>query len=89
MNVKLDPKDEQELEALARECGKDAGELLRDLVHEALVHRKENGSHAAVEKEDEETCYEAARRAGLIGSIKGGPADMSTHPKYMEGFGED
>jgi Ribbon-helix-helix protein, copG family len=24
-----------------------------------------------------------------IGLIKGGPPDLSTNPKYMEGFGED
>lgn len=25
----------------------------------------------------------------LIGSVKGGPPDLSTNPKWMEGFGED
>lgn len=25
----------------------------------------------------------------LIGSVKGGPVDLSTNPKWMEGFGED
>jgi hypothetical protein len=88
MNVKLDPKDERDLEALAREGGKDPGELLRELLHEALLHRKENGAGAAAES-GEENCYDAALRVGLIGAIKGGPPDLSTNPKYMEGFGED
>jgi len=88
MNVKLDPKDEKDLEALARETGKDPGELLRELLHKALLERKENGADATSEGR-EENCYDAALRAGLIGAIKGGPSDMSTNPKYMEGFGED
>jgi hypothetical protein len=26
--------------------------------------------------------------AGLIGCIEDGPSDLSTNPKYMEGFGK-
>ena len=40
----------------------------------------------------EETAYDMARRAGLIGCIKGAsrsPTDLSTNPKHMEGFGRD
>ena len=33
------------------------------------------------------SAYEAAKRAGLIGIVKGGPRDLSTNKKYMEGFG--
>ena len=44
MNVKLDPNDERDLEALARVSGKERGELLRELLHEALSVRKQNGA---------------------------------------------
>jgi Arc/MetJ-type ribon-helix-helix transcriptional regulator len=40
----------------------------------------------------EETAFDVASRAGLIGCIKGGPrspTDLSTNPKHMEGFGRD
>ncbi len=40
----------------------------------------------------EETAYDIARRAGLIGCLKGtprSPTDLSTNPKHMEGFGRD
>jgi putative addiction module CopG family antidote len=40
----------------------------------------------------EETAYDVARRAGLIGCIKGArgsPTDLSTNPKHMEGFGRE
>ena len=30
-----------------------------------------------------------AKRAGIIGVFKGGPADLSTNPAHMEGFGRD
>jgi hypothetical protein len=33
--------------------------------------------------------YDALAWKGLIGCIKGGPTDLSTNPKYMEGFGKD
>lgn len=34
------------------------------------------------------TAYAAFLEAGLIGCAPGGPPDLSTNPKYMEGFGE-
>ena len=34
-----------------------------------------------------ESCYDVARRAGVIGIVRDAPADLSTHPKYFEGFG--
>ena len=35
------------------------------------------------------TVFERARAAGIIGCAKGAPPDLSTNPKYFEGFGED
>jgi hypothetical protein len=40
----------------------------------------------------EDTAYDVASRAGLIGCIKGAPrspTDLATNPKHMEGFGRD
>ena len=36
----------------------------------------------------EESFYDAASRLGFIGCIKGTPPDLSTNPKYMDGFGK-
>lgn len=36
----------------------------------------------------DESFFAAATRLGFIGSVQGGPADLSTDPKYMEGFGK-
>jgi predicted DNA-binding antitoxin AbrB/MazE fold protein len=35
------------------------------------------------------TLFDALNEVGWIGSIKDGPSDLSTNPKYMEGFGKD
>ena len=35
------------------------------------------------------SAYEIAKEAGLIGCARGGPRDLSTNPKYFEGFGRD
>ncbi|MBX6316251.1 MAG: hypothetical protein IRY99_25560 [Isosphaeraceae bacterium] len=70
-------------------------EQMRRLAHEletklAALPRKRptppNGPAA------EETAYDVAARAGLIGCIPGmprSPADLSTNPKHLEGFGRD
>jgi predicted DNA-binding antitoxin AbrB/MazE fold protein len=34
-----------------------------------------------------ESFFEAASRLGLIGSLHGGPPDLSSNPEHMEGFG--
>jgi len=51
VNVTLDPNDQKDLEALARASGRNPGELLRELLHEALAERKRNGA-ASPEDED-------------------------------------
>ncbi|MBI4605332.1 MAG: hypothetical protein HY721_25490 [Planctomycetes bacterium] len=50
MNVALDPRDQKDLEALARAQGKDAEVVLRELVHEGLAERKRADAKA---EEDE------------------------------------
>jgi predicted DNA-binding antitoxin AbrB/MazE fold protein len=39
-------------------------------------------------KETDPTFFDLLDEAGLIGCIKDGPADLSTNPKHMEGFGK-
>jgi hypothetical protein len=52
---------------------------------------RELAHHAApADAAHEETAFDVADRAGLIGCIKGGPrspTDLSTNPKHMQGFG--
>ena len=62
-------------EAKARRISK--SQIIRELLEK---HFKANG------KKRPQTFGEVAGH--LIGSIKGGPRDLSTNSKYMEGFGE-
>ena len=87
MNVKLDPKDENDLEALARESGKDPGELISELLHEAILQLKENGAHPSTDAIAVQSCYELALKAGIIGMVDDLPAEYRTNPKTWEGFG--
>lgn len=41
-----------------------------------------------LEEFDGRTALQVLQDAGLVGCIKDGPSDLSTNPKYMEGFGE-
>ena len=34
------------------------------------------------------TCYDLAKQAGIIGAYRDSPADLSTNPEHMSGFGE-
>jgi predicted DNA-binding protein len=52
-----------------------------DLVREAL----EKYLSADSEKQ---TAYDLARKAGLIGCIRGAPKDLSTNRRYFKGFGK-
>ena len=63
-------------EAKARRISKSA--IVRELIDK---HFKSNGK-----EKHRPTFGELA--GDLIGSIKGGPRDLATNPKYMEGFGE-
>jgi predicted DNA-binding antitoxin AbrB/MazE fold protein len=38
--------------------------------------------------DDGPTLFELLDEAGLIGCIKDAPPDLSTNPKYMDGFGQ-
>jgi hypothetical protein len=72
--VKLDPKLDREIDAIARRRGTTRSIVIR----EALA--------AYVRKEGQPlTFLEAA--GDLIGCLKGGPPDLSSNPKYMEGYG--
>jgi len=34
------------------------------------------------------SAHKLAERLGIIGSVKGGPADLSTNRKHFDGFGK-
>jgi metal-responsive CopG/Arc/MetJ family transcriptional regulator len=78
INVRVDPRLKQELEAEAREKGVRPSDVVRQALEEHVRQRTPR-----------ETCYDLAQRLGILGSAQGLPADLSTNPKHMEGFGRD
>lgn len=86
MNVKLDPEDEREVEALANDSGQDPEDILRDLVHDALLHRRASRRSGPG---NAETFLDAALRLNVVGCVKGGPPDVASDSRHMEGFGDE
>jgi metal-responsive CopG/Arc/MetJ family transcriptional regulator len=78
INVRVDQRLKQQLEAEAKEKGVSPSHIVRQALEEHLQRRKPR-----------ETCLDIAMRLGIIGSAKGLPRDLSTNPKHMEGFGRD
>ena len=71
--VELTPEQRERLAQLAEHTGKD----WRQVLDEAIGAFKP------------ESFFDIASRHGLFGCVKGTPADLSTNPAYMEGFGQD
>jgi hypothetical protein len=76
INVRVERRLKQDLEAEAREKGVSPSDIVRQALEEHLRRRVPG-----------ETCLDLARRIGVLGSAKGLPADLSTNPDHMEGFG--
>lgn len=77
--MKLTPEEKQKIELLAKKKGVSKKEAVMSAVNELVIE------------------YEVEVKPGsmleklqpYIGVIKGGPSDLSTNPKYLEGYGED
>ncbi|MFY4730014.1 type II toxin-antitoxin system VapB family antitoxin [Nitrospira sp. BLG_2] len=67
LTVRLDPKTERLIQRLARKRGRSKSELIRDAI-DILAKR-------AQEQEQTERPYETVR--DLVGSVRGGPSDLS------------
>jgi predicted DNA-binding protein len=64
------------LRAAARRGGTRESDLVRGAIERQLAA-----------DEDSLTAYDLAKKAGLIGAVRGSPPDLSTNPKYFDGFG--
>ena len=78
INFRVDQKIKRELEAQARARGVKPSEIVREALVEHLNRRNQAAS-----------AHDLAVRAGILGSLKGLPPDLSTNPAHMEGFGRD
>jgi hypothetical protein len=78
INVRVDPRLKQQLEAEARDLGVRPSDIVRQALEEHLQKQPPR-----------ESAYDLAKRIGILGVFKGGPSDLSTNPEHMEGFGRD
>jgi metal-responsive CopG/Arc/MetJ family transcriptional regulator len=78
INVRVDERLKRELEAEAKEKGVRPSEIVREVLEEHMRRRTPRPN-----------CRDLAERLGILGSAKGLPADLSTNPEHMEGFGRD
>ena len=69
-----------ELRRRLKDAARRRGTRESDLVREAVARQ--------LAAEDEAlTAYEHAKKAGLIGTVRGASRDLSTNPRHFEGFG--
>ncbi len=76
INVRVDKRLKEELEAEAREKGVQPSVIVRQALEEHMRSRT-----------PQPNCRDLAERLGLIGTAQGLPRDLSTNPEHMEGFG--
>ena len=79
--IALTAEQKARLAKLADQVGKPWPEVLDEALA-SYPTRLSQQNHGG-----EESFYDAASRLGFIGCMKGTPPDLSTNPKYMDGFG--
>lgn len=74
LTIRLSPSIRKALRQKAKAIGKPESEVARAAIEKDVTRPR--------------TAYDVFKEVGLIGCAPGGPPDLSTNKKYMEGFGE-
>ena len=77
VTVRLNRGVRRQLEDLAGRHGSSESEEIRRAIERVLA-----------DDQKPLTCYDLARRLGIIGMIHSSPRDLSTNRKYFRGFGK-
>jgi Arc/MetJ-type ribon-helix-helix transcriptional regulator len=77
ITCKVPEKLAAQLNSVARAERRSKSAVMREALEERLKKKHSRGAVSA---------YDLVKH--LCGSLKGGPADLATNPKYMKGFGE-
>jgi hypothetical protein len=84
-SIELTPLQKERLAAIAERTGKDYVTIVDELLSSAVLPEAErNGPRRNASQP--RSAYDAFAAVGAIGCFDG-PPDLSTNPKYMEGFG--
>lgn len=81
--IELTPQQKQSIADAADRSGRPWRVVLSDALQTAFPDGLRDRDIAA-----QKSVYDVMLEDGLIGIIEGTPPDLSTNPKYMEGFGE-
>lgn len=76
ITVRLPPELRRKVKEAAHRLGIRESDLVRSAVELHLAAENNAG-----------TAYERAKRASLIGVVRGASRDLSTNPKHFDGFG--
>jgi hypothetical protein len=79
--IQLTAGQQETLQRLATQSGKSWEEIL-ETAFTSMEQQKRPANG-----EPTESVFAAMVRLGLLGCVTDGPADLSTNPQYMEGFG--
>ncbi len=77
ISVRVPEKIAQRLKERSRMTGARESAVVRDALEQYLS-----------KSPDEQTAYDLAREAGLIGCVQGAPKDLSTNKRHFKGFGK-
>ena len=77
ITVRFPAELRQKLKAAAHRTGTRESDLVRGAVERQLEA-----------EENTLTAYDHAKKAGIIGAVRGAARDLSTNPKHFDGFGK-
>lgn len=80
--IELTTEQKRQLAGLAEQSGRSWADVLTDALRS---YRPRNGPRTATSTGG--SFYDSMK--DIIGIVKDAPRDLSTNPKYMEGFGRD
>lgn len=79
--IQLTPDQQQQVVRIAHSTGKSPCQVVEEALDSLERQSLSPGTRAG------ESVHDALVRAGLLGCITDAPADLSTNPVYLEGFG--
>ena len=82
-HIQLTDEQKEVLANAAEQSGRDWSELLSEALRVYRLPSRHRSSQNGA------SLYDALSSDGLIGIVRDAPSDLSTNPKYMEGFGRD
>jgi predicted DNA-binding protein len=76
LSIRITPELARRIHLRARVAGRRPSAVVREVLEQHFA-----------EQASAPSCYDLAREAGVIGCAADAPPDLSTNPKYFEGFG--